>query len=58
VSLCRAPLQVLNHNIDFRDEYIRLADDTASAEKLAKKNLTIEEFFKRKLLRVKSVRTI
>jgi hypothetical protein len=35
----------------FRDEYIRLADDTASAE-LAKL-LDNEEFFKRKLLRVK-----
>jgi hypothetical protein len=32
--------------LTFRDEYIRLADDTASAEKLAKNCLTIEEFFK------------
>jgi type 1 glutamine amidotransferase len=31
--------------LTFRDEYIRLADDNASAEKLAK-NLTVEEVFK------------
>jgi UDP-2,3-diacylglucosamine pyrophosphatase LpxH len=39
--------------LTFRDEYIRLADDT-SAEKFKKNCLTIEEFFKRKLRRVKS----
>jgi hypothetical protein len=39
---------VPNHGtLTFRDEYIRLADDTASAEKLAKNCLTIEEFFKK-----------
>jgi hypothetical protein len=31
--------------LTFRDEYIRLADDNAAAEKLAK-NLTVEEFSK------------
>jgi hypothetical protein len=40
--------------LTFRDEYIRLADDTASAEKL-KNCLTIEEFFKRKLVQVKLI---
>ncbi|MFT4983813.1 MAG: FAD/FMN-containing dehydrogenase/Fe-S oxidoreductase [Flavobacterium sp.] len=35
--------------LTFRDEYIRLADDTASAEKLAKNCLTIEEFFKKEI---------
>ncbi len=35
--------------LTFRDEYIRLADDKASAEKLAKNVLTIEEFFKKEI---------
>ncbi|NRT16662.1 hypothetical protein HNP99_003033 [Flavobacterium sp. 28A] len=35
--------------LTFRDEYIRLADDKASAEKLAKNCLTIEEFFKKEI---------
>lgn len=35
--------------LTFRDEYIRLADDKASAEKLAQNCLTIEEFFKREI---------
>jgi hypothetical protein len=35
--------------LTFRDEYIRLADDSASAEKLAKNCLTIEEFFKKEI---------
>jgi hypothetical protein len=35
--------------LTFRDEYIRLADDTVSAEKLAKNCLTIEEFFKKEI---------
>jgi len=35
--------------LTFRDEYIRLADDKASAEKLAKNCLTVEEFFKREI---------
>lgn len=35
--------------LTFRDEYIRLADDNASAKKLAKNCLTIEEFFKKEI---------
>ena len=35
--------------LTFRDEYLRLADDKISAEKLAKNCLTIEEFFKREI---------
>lgn len=35
--------------LTFRDEYIRLADDKASAEKLSKNCLTIEEFFKKEI---------
>ena len=35
--------------LTFRDEYIRLADDKESAEKLAKNVFTIEEFFKKEI---------
>jgi len=35
--------------LTFRDEYIRLAEDKAAAEKLAKHVFTIEEFFKREI---------
>ena len=35
--------------LTFRDEYIRLADDKESAEKLAKNVFTIEEFFKNEI---------
>ncbi len=35
--------------LTFRDEYIRLADDKAAAEKLSKNVLTIEEFFKQEI---------
>lgn len=35
--------------LTFRDEYIRLADDKLSAEKLGKNVLTIEEFFKKEI---------
>ena len=35
--------------LTFRDEYIRLADDKATAEKLAKNVFTIEEFFKNEI---------
>tara|TARA_R110000868_G_scaffold96582_1_gene265752 strand:+ start:3214 stop:6129 length:2916 start_codon:yes stop_codon:yes gene_type:complete len=35
--------------LTFRDEYLRLADDKAAAEKLSKNCLTIEEFFKREI---------
>ncbi len=35
--------------LGFRDEYPRLADDKASAEKIAKNALTLEEFFEREI---------
>ena len=35
--------------LTFRDEYIRLADDSAAAEKLATNCLTVEEFFKKEI---------
>lgn len=35
--------------LTFRDEYIRLAKDKESAEKLSKNTFTIEEFFKREI---------
>ncbi|KIC00480.1 FAD-binding protein [Flavobacterium sp. KMS] len=35
--------------LTFRDEYIRLAKDKESAEKLSKSTFTIEEFFKREI---------
>ncbi|WP_367769229.1 FAD-binding protein [Flavobacterium sp. WC2421] len=35
--------------LTFRDEYLRLADDKAAAEKLSKNCLTVEEFFKREI---------
>ncbi|MBU0942397.1 MAG: 4Fe-4S dicluster domain-containing protein, partial [Bacteroidetes bacterium] len=35
--------------LTFRDEYLRLAEDKASAKQLAKNVLTIEEFFKREI---------
>jgi len=35
--------------LTFRDEYIRLANDKAGAEKVAKNTFTIEEFFKREI---------
>ena len=35
--------------LTFRDEYIRLAKDKESAEKIAKNALTIEEFFKKEI---------
>lgn len=35
--------------LTFRDEYIRLATDKKSAEKISKNALTIEEFFKREI---------
>ncbi len=35
--------------LTFRDEYIRLAADKESAEKLAKNTFTVEEFFKREI---------
>jgi Fe-S oxidoreductase len=35
--------------LTFRDEYIRLAKDKESAEKIAKNSLTIEEFFKKEI---------
>lgn len=35
--------------LTFRDEYIRLADDKESAEKLSKNVFTIEEFFKNEI---------
>ncbi|MDX6181996.1 FAD-linked oxidase C-terminal domain-containing protein [Flavobacterium sp. Fl-77] len=35
--------------LTFRDEYLRLADDKASAEKIAKSTFTIEEFFKNEI---------
>jgi FAD/FMN-containing dehydrogenase/Fe-S oxidoreductase len=35
--------------LTFRDEYLRLADDKESAQKLAKNVLTIEEFFKKEI---------
>jgi Fe-S oxidoreductase len=35
--------------LTFRDEYIRLADDKESAEKLAKNVFTVEEFFKNEI---------
>jgi FAD/FMN-containing dehydrogenase/Fe-S oxidoreductase len=39
--------------LTFRDEYIRLADDKESAEKLAKNVFTIEEFFKNEITKGK-----
>ncbi|UFH34457.1 FAD-binding and (Fe-S)-binding domain-containing protein [Flavobacterium acetivorans] len=39
--------------LTFRDEYIRLAKDKASAEKLSKNTFTIEEFFKREITKGK-----
>jgi Fe-S oxidoreductase len=39
--------------LTFRDEYIRLADDTESAKKLAKNVFTIEEFFKNEITKGK-----
>ena len=39
--------------LTFRDEYIRLANDKASAEKLSKNTFTIEEFFKREITKGK-----
>jgi FAD/FMN-containing dehydrogenase/Fe-S oxidoreductase len=36
--------------LTFRDEYIRLAKDKVSAEKLAKNTFTIEEFFKNEIV--------
>jgi hypothetical protein len=41
--------------LTFRDEYIRLADDSKAAGKLAKNCLTIEEFFKREIAAAKIV---
>ena len=35
--------------LTFRDEYIRLAKDKESAEKLSKNTFTIEEFFKKEI---------
>ncbi|QXP62338.1 FAD-binding and (Fe-S)-binding domain-containing protein [Polaribacter sp. HaHaR_3_91] len=35
--------------LGFRDEYIRLADDKASAEKIAKNSFTLEEFLAKEL---------
>jgi Fe-S oxidoreductase len=35
--------------LTFRDEYIRLAEDKAGAEELAKHVFTIEEFFKNEI---------
>ena len=35
--------------LGFRDEYIRLADDKASAEKIAKNSFTFEEFLSKEL---------
>ncbi|KFF09705.1 FAD-binding and (Fe-S)-binding domain-containing protein [Flavobacterium hydatis] len=35
--------------LTFRDEYIRLAKDKESAEKLSKNTFTVEEFFKREI---------
>lgn len=37
--------------LTFRDEYIRLADDTTSAEEIAKNTFTIEEFLKNEHLK-------
>ena len=37
--------------LTFRDEYIRLADDTTSAEEIAKNTFTIEEFLKNENLK-------
>jgi FAD/FMN-containing dehydrogenase/Fe-S oxidoreductase len=39
--------------LTFRDEYLRLAKDKDSAQKLSKNALTIEEFFKREIISVK-----
>ena len=39
--------------LTFRDEYIRLARDKESAEKLAKNTFTVEEFFKREITKGK-----
>ncbi|MFV5686531.1 FAD-binding and (Fe-S)-binding domain-containing protein [Flavobacterium sp. GB2R13] len=39
--------------LTFRDEYIRLADDKANAEKLSKNVFTIEEFFKNEITKGK-----
>jgi FAD/FMN-containing dehydrogenase/Fe-S oxidoreductase len=39
--------------LTFRDEYIRLASDKESAEKLAKNTFTVEEFFKREITKGK-----
>ncbi|MEC5165607.1 FAD/FMN-containing dehydrogenase/Fe-S oxidoreductase [Flavobacterium sp. PL11] len=39
--------------LTFRDEYIRLADDKESAEKLARNVFTIEEFFKNEITKGK-----
>ncbi|RED19077.1 hypothetical protein BD847_4098 [Flavobacterium cutihirudinis] len=39
--------------LSFRDEYIRLAKDKESAEKLSKNTFTIEEFFKREITKEK-----
>ncbi|MGB7842524.1 MAG: FAD-linked oxidase C-terminal domain-containing protein, partial [Salinimicrobium sp.] len=36
--------------LSFRDEYLRLADDKAAAEKLAKNVFLLDEFFKKELL--------
>ncbi|WP_029036070.1 FAD-binding and (Fe-S)-binding domain-containing protein [Salinimicrobium xinjiangense] len=36
--------------LSFRDEYLRLADDKASAEKLSKNAFLIEEFFKKEVI--------
>jgi len=36
--------------LTFRDEYLRLAEDKTTAEKLSKNVLTIEEFFKKEIL--------
>ncbi|NJW53390.1 FAD-binding and (Fe-S)-binding domain-containing protein [Salinimicrobium oceani] len=36
--------------LSFRDEYLRLADDKASAERVSKNALLMEEFFKREVL--------
>jgi len=39
--------------LTFRDEYIRLAEDKESAEKIAKNTFTVEEFFKREIAKEK-----
>ncbi|MDX1603002.1 MAG: FAD-binding oxidoreductase, partial [Salinimicrobium sediminis] len=36
--------------LSFRDEYLRLADDKAAAEKLSENALLLEEFFKKEVL--------